>query len=453
MNSAAGKAGAINWRGWTAVAILLVLSIVSSLDRSLISLLVEPLKADLGLSDFQIGLVQGLGFGLFYAVLGVPMGMLVDRFPRKLIVWGGVTVWSLCAAACGLAGNFMQLLIARFGVGAGEATLSPAAYSIIGDHFPPRRLAFVMGVFGAGGVLGISAALAVGGVVIAWAETMRDVDWPLLSALKPWQMAFIVAGLPGVLIAFLVFLVPENPRGKGYIASAHPGTDDLAAFLRLRWKLLACHCTGFGVVAMLAYGMMAWAPVFIMRRFGLSTLDTGYILGAVAAVAGVAGMVFNGWWVDRRFAAGQADSHLRHYVWVCAIGAAAAVLAFSGAQSVAQFLVPYTLVYFLQPFTGPAAALIQIVTPPQLRGSVAALFLMVMNLMGLCLGPALVGVLSDFVLRDPARVGDALSLAFVLLSPVGILLFLAGAREMRKIGFGANTLPDSGSLAVHAAAP
>ncbi len=429
----------INWRGWTAVAILLVLSIVSSLDRSLISLLVEPLKADLGLSDFQIGLVQGLGFGLFYAVLGVPMGMLVDRFPRRLIVWGGVTVWSLCAAACGLAGSFAQLLIARFGVGAGEATLSPAAYSIIGDHFPPRRLAFVMGVFGAGGILGISAALAVGGMVIAWAETVRHVEWPLVGTLKPWQLAFIAAGLPGVLFAFLALLVPENPRGHVSGHTEKAAQAGLAAFLRLRWKLLTFHCTGFGIVAMLAYGMMAWAPVYLMRRFGLSTLDAGVTLGLVAGIAGVAGMVFNGWWVDRRFAAGQSDSHLRHYVWVCAIGGVAAVLAFSGARTVAHFLVPYTLVYFLQPFTGPAAALIQIVTPPQLRGSVAALFLLVMNLMGLCLGPALVGVLSDFVLRDPARVGDALSLAFVLLSPIGILLFLAGAREMRKMGASAMT--------------
>jgi MFS family permease len=428
---------AINWRGWGAVAVLLVLSIVSSIDRSLISLLVEPLKADLGLSDFQIGLVQGLGFGLFYAVLGVPMGMLIDRYPRKLVVWGGVTVWSLCAAACGLAGNFTQLLLARFGVGAGEATLSPAAYSIIGDHFPPRRLAFAMGVFGVGGILGISAALTVGGVIIAWAESVRDVAWPLVGVLKPWQLAFIVAGLPGVFAAFLILLVPENPRGHGSAAAGLMADAGLAEFLRLRWKLLACHFTGFGIVAMLAYGMMAWAPVFLMRRFGVSILDAGMMLGSVAALAGVGGMLFNGWWVDRRFAGGRVDSHLRHYVAVCGIGAVAAVLAFSGAQSVAQFLVPYTLVYFLQPFTGPAAAMIQIVTPPQLRGRVAALFLLVMNLMGLCLGPALIGLLTDFVLHDPGRVGDALSLAFILLSPPGIALFLAGAREMRKSGIGA----------------
>lgn len=438
--------GSINWRGWGAVTVLLVLSIVSSIDRSLISLLVEPIKADLGLSDFQIGLVQGLGFGLFYAVLGVPMGLLIDRFPRKLVVWGGVTVWSLCAAACGLASNFLQLLLARFGVGAGEATLSPAAYSIIGDHFPPKRLAFAMGVFGVGGILGISAALTVGGMIITWAETVRHVEWPLVGLLKPWQLAFVVAGLPGVLAAFLILLVPENPRGHGSMVDHALADAGLAEFLRSNRKLLACHFTGFGIVAMLAYGMMAWAPVFLMRRFGVSILDAGMMLGSVAAFAGVSGMLFNGWFVDRRFAGGQVDAHLRHYVAVGAIGAAAAVLAFSAAGSVLQFLVPYTLVYFLQPFTGPAAAMLQIITPPQLRGRVAALFLLVMNLMGLCLGPALVGVLTDFVFHDSGRVGDALSLAFILLSPVGIALFLAGAREMRKSRAAAALAPARGPL-------
>lgn len=423
-------------RGWIAVTILLLLSIVSSIDRSLISLLVEPLKADLGLSDLQIGLVQGLGFGLFYAVFGVPMGMLIDRYPRKLVVWGGVTVWSLCAAACGLAGNFWHLLLARLGVGAGEATLSPAAYSIIGDHFPPHRLAFAMGVFGVGGILGISAALTLGGMIVAWAETVRHVDWPVLGLLKPWQLAFIVAGLPGLAAAFLIFLVPEGagPR-RAAPATVHDesgGASGLAPFLRAHRALLACHFTGFGIIAILAYGMMAWTPVFLTRRFGLSILDAGFVLGSVGAVAGVAGMLFNGWYVDRQYARGRIDSHMRHYVLVSAVSAVAAIAAYAAAGSVALFLVPYALVYFLQPFTGPAAAMIQILTPPRLRGRVSALFLLVMNLMGLCLGPTLIGALTDTVLRDPARVGDAIALAFLALSPLAAGVFMLGAREMRR---------------------
>jgi MFS family permease len=419
----------VDARAWLAVAVLLVLSIVSYVDRSLIALMVEPIKADLGLGDFAIGMVQGVGFGLFYALFGVPMGHLVDRFPRRIVIWGGVSVWSLATAACGLANNVYTLTLARFGVGVGEATLSPAAYSIIGDLFPPRRLAFAIGLFGIGGILGISAAFALGGAIVTAAERIVADGVPLLSSMRPWQIAFVLAGLPGLLFAFLIFLIPEPARRQ--IASETGHAPGFIPFLRERRRLFACHFVGFGLIATLSYGMMAWTPAFLMRRFDMTVGEAGILLGTVGAFAGVGGQLFNGWIVDQGFHRGIRDMHLRYYAVTTGVGAIAAALAFSVAPSLFLVTLAYSVVYFLQPFTGPAAALLQIVSPSRYRGRVSALFLLVMNMMGLCLGPPLVSAFTQFLFQDDARVGDAITLMFALVAPLAIALFWLGLSPAR----------------------
>src|SRR6185369_17799865 len=162
---------------------------VSMLDRNLIALLVQPMKRSLGITDFQVSLLQGTAFGLFYVLCGFGAGWLLDLFPRRRIVFWGVTLWSLCAAGCGLAATYWQLLLGRFGVGSGEAVLSPASYAMISDQFPRRRLGFAMGVWATGSTLGGAMSLVLGGFVVTWLTARGDVAVPLLGTFQPWQQA------------------------------------------------------------------------------------------------------------------------------------------------------------------------------------------------------------------------------------------------------------------------
>lgn len=416
---------------WFSVAILLVVAIMSYLDRQIIALMVEPIRLSLGVTDFQIGLLQGVAFGLFYALFGLPIGWLVDRYSRRKIIYFGMTIWSVAAGACGLASNYWQLLLARFGVGIGEASLSPAAYSMIADLFPPRRLALALGVFATGSSIGGALAYMAGGALIQYFENMGATALPVLGVLQPWQMVFLVTGLPGVFIALLMFLVPEPVRK--HRAAQKEGLDKgVIHFLRSHKRYFICHFFGFGLVAIMAYGAAAWVPAMLMRRYGLSVSEVGMWLGGAAILSGIPGFIFGGWFVDRWFAKGTKDAHLRYFVYANLIGAAAAVVAFQLTDTLWVFLVAYVVLHFLQPFTGPAVAHLQIVTPNEYRGRVSALFVLVFNLMGMCLGPPSVAFLTTYVFKDPMMVNSSLTLMYVTVALLATGLFWYGLAPARR---------------------
>ena len=206
-------------RAWYAVAVLVLAFVFSFVDRIVIALLVEPIKADLGISDFGIGLLQGFAFALFYALLGIPIGRLSDRVSRRGIIATGIAIWSLMTAACGLARSFFGLFLARVGVGVGEATLSPAAYSMISDYFPREQLGRALGVYQSGALLGAGIAFLVGGAAVQMLSVYDGQVLPVLGEVRMWQLAFFVVGLPGLLVALLMLTVKEPARrGK---ASRH----------------------------------------------------------------------------------------------------------------------------------------------------------------------------------------------------------------------------------------
>lgn len=417
---------------WTSVSILLIVAILSYVDRQIIALMVGPIKDSLGVSDFQIGLLQGLAFGLFYALFGLPMGWLVDRYSRRTIIYLGMTCWSVAAAACGLANSFWHLLLARFGVGIGEASLSPAAYSMIADLFPPRRLALALGVFATGSSIGGALAYIAGGALIAELERIGPFPLPLIGVLEPWQMVFLITGLPGIFFAFLMFAIPEPART---MRAAEKGIDapGFALFLRANWRYFSCHFIGFGLVAILAYGSAAWVPAMLMRRYGMGVAEVGLTLGAIHAFSGIPGFIFGGWFVDRWYARGRKDAHLRYFVYACLISAGLAIFAFHFAVSLWAMLSAYIVMHFLQPFTGPAVAHLQMATPNEYRGRMSALFVAVFNLMGMCLGPPSVAFLTDFVFEDPMRVNSSLALMYVTVALVAALIFWLGLGPARRI--------------------
>jgi len=417
---------------WTSLGILVLISIVSYLDRQVIYLLVEPIKKDLGLSDFSMGLLQGVAFGLFYAIFAIPVGWLVDRYSRRIIIYLGMTLWSISAATCGLANGFLPLFLARFGVGVGEASLSPSAYSVIGDLFPVRRLAMALGIFATGSAIGSASAYMASGALISKLESMGEIVIPGLGSVAPWQAVFMMTGAPGLLLAFLVFLIPE-PKRKDIAPVTGRAAAGFGKYLLSHKRYYGCHFFGYGLIAVVSYAAAAWFPTVLIRNYGLTYVQAGFIMGLVAMFTGVPGFVISGWAVDRWYARGRTDAHLRYFVWAALISAAVALVAFGLSTSVSLAVLGYGIVHFLQPFTGPAVGHLHLATPSAYRGRTSAIFLLVFNVMGMCIGPPLVGFLTDFVFKDPQAVRLSLAVVYVVTVLLAGFLFMLGLPAARRI--------------------
>lgn len=416
---------------WSAVAVLFILGAVAFLDRQIISLMVDDIRRDLAISDFQVSLLQGFAFALCYAVMGIPLGWLVDRFPRRQIICAGVIAWALAAAACGLARNFWQLLLARFGVGLGEAALAPSAYSMLSDLFPRERLTTAMSVFAIGSIVGQAIAFAIGGLVIGMALTADGgLSLPLIGEVRPWQFVFIVTGLPGIAFALLVFLFPEPVR-RGLRGGGKAGFGEAFRFIAERGRFFTCHFLGYGAIAAIAYGTIAWVPAHLMRGFGWSVTQTGFTMAALTALAGSSGLLGMGMFVDRQMARGVRDAHFRFAVWLSLTIALCGAIGFS-ASSIMIFFLFYTVLKLLAPIGGMASASIQIVTPNELRGTVSAIYLFVVTLLGAGTGPTIVATCTEFVFHDPAKVGLAMALTCVVLGLFAAACFALGRRQMRE---------------------
>lgn len=415
---------------WWAVAVFFLLYSVSFLDRLMLNLLVVPIRASLRVSDFQISLLQGFAFAVFYTVLGVPIGWLVDHRPRRRIICLGIVLWSLAASGCGLAARYWQLALGRIGVSVGEATLAPAAYSLLSDIFPPGRLALPMSIMGTGGALGGALSAVLAGYLVE-AVPPGGIALPVVGHLVGWQVALLVTGLPGLLFAPLVYTVPEpDRRGVAPTASRADG----AAALRHIWqrrRFYLSHFLGFGLYSMCNYGVTAWVPTFFMRHHHWSLKQAALTTGTVSLVAGVAGGALTGLVVDRWYSRGRRDAHLVFFAG-CALfqtGCVAALVTVSDPHLAVASLVALTTVVS---FTGVAGAALQIVTPGHLRGQVSAIYLLVFNLIGLGCGPSVVALLTDYVFRDDGMVGWSLLATYVVFAPLAAGLMLTAAAAVRR---------------------
>lgn len=387
----------------------MLLNISSFVDRQVMSLMVDPIKADLGLTDTQVGVILGPAFGLTFAVAVLFMGRVADRINRPAVIAWGVAIWSAMCAASGVASTFGHLFAARVGVGAGEATLSPAAYSLIPDYFPPRRLATAMSVFTSGVFLGAGAAYLVGGVITDLAQSGTPWNLPLVGLIRPWQQVFLVLGVPGLALVLLALTIREPRRGATRDGRKY-GRSSFAA-----WHWFRSHRSAYGwffisigLFAVVNYGTGFWFPAYFFRAHGWTPTKVGIVMGLATAGFGTLGALTGGWLADRLKRANRSDGNL----WVVI---AAAVV--SLAASVPLFLPPSDRVMLTalmitnlaagMPF-GPMAAGVAEMTPPAMRGQAAAVLVFVLNFVGLGLGPPAVAVLTDRVFGDPAAVGMSL---------------------------------------------
>jgi MFS family permease len=408
---------------WFTVGVLVLAFIFSIADRIIISLLVDPIKADLDLSDSDMGLMMGPAFALFYAIMGLPIGRMVDKRSRTLIVSAGIFMWSIMTVLCGMARSFVELFLARVGVGVGEATLSPAAYSMIADSFPKEKLGRALGVYQSGAFFGVGFALIFGGLAIQFAKGAESIALPLIGSVKPWQMAFIAVGLPGVLVAGLMFFVKE-PIRQGIASAAE---DDISlrqafSFAFKRWRVFIAHYSGFALLALPMTTLATWVPAYFIRVVGLTPPETGLKLGLIVLIFSPVGVIAGGWFADTLFKKGHTDAALRVAVMAAAFMVPVSLLATQFSDPVIALALACPFAFGASISMGLAPTALQLVTPNRLRGQIGAAWMLFLNIITAILGPWAVGVINDAVFGDPLAVGQSIALVNTVAVIVGGLI-------------------------------
>lgn len=420
-----------------ALLVFLLAYVLSFVDRQILSLMVDPIRRDLGISDLQIGLLQGAAFALLYAFLGVPIGLLADRMIRKRIIAAGVAFWSVATGLCGLAGSYAMLFLARMGVGLGEAALSPTAHSFLSDAFPPERLARAMAIYSLGITLGGGAAFMIGGSVIDLVAQGGPTTLPLLGALKPWQLAFLIVALPGLLIAPLVMLVTEpSRRGTKSLEGAAQGRPSLGHVLGYVWinrkAFVPIYFTS-SLLGVLGYSMMSWYPTLLIRSFEISPSAAGFYIGLCYLVLGSAGSIAGGLLAERLAKRGYHDANLRVVAIVSGAAALPAIAAplMGSLAGVLMLFAPATFLF--NGFFGASTAAIQLTTPNAMRATNAALFLLVNNLVGLSFGAAAVPLVDRLLFGGTGNLGPALAVIAAIVCPASLLLARRGFAPYRAL--------------------
>lgn len=425
---------------WYVVGVLTLLYVFSFIDRYILALLVGPIRRDLAISDTQMSLLMGFSFAIFYSVFGLPLGRLADSRSRRTIIAVGCFIWSLTTAACGLARNYWQLLTLRMMVGVGEATLSPAAYSLITDYFPKEKLATAMSVYSMAIHIGTGVAFIFGGVVIAFVSSDAAANLPLIGTIRPWQSVFIIVGLPGILLALLMFTVKE-PARRAMLRRARsadsPATATSAVPLSEVWRYFAqnkatliCHSFGYTLSALTSY--TTWGPTLFIRNYGWTAAQAGIVYGLLTSILGVIGILAGGRFADYLSQRGYRDANMRIGLIVTLAWFPTGILfplMPTGAWAVALFIPTYLLVS--APWGASAAALQQIV-PDCMRGQAAAMYLLVLNLISMGLAPTAVALVTDYVFHDDHALNYSLLIVGTISHALAALLLWKGLKYFRE---------------------
>ncbi len=415
---------------WYVVVILTLAYMVSFIDRQILALLIEPIKADMGLSDTQISLLMGLAFGIFYTLMGIPLGRLADRRSRRAIIATGITFWCIATATCGLARNYGQLFLARIGVGVGEASLTPSALSLISDYFPRQQRGRAIAFYNMGISLGVGVAMTLGGLVVAYAMEAPSLDVPFIGEIKPWQRVFLLVGLPGLLIALLMITVREVPR-RGLLENTDTKPLSIrfvAGWLYQRKRLFGLIFLGMSVVTIVGYAYFSWIPTMFIRTWGWTIREIGVSYGIILLIVGPASVLLAGWLADRLYARGHKNGHLKTALFGTLLTLPFATLTPlmpSGEWALAMLALA-SIGPAMSSATGSSAMLM--IIPNQMRGQTMALYLFFISILGLTIGPTAVALVTDFVFADPGALRYSIAIVSLVASLFSIVFLSAAQR-------------------------
>jgi MFS family permease len=409
--------------------------VVSFIDRQSISLLAEPIRRDLGLTDMQLGLLQGFAFATVYVVAGLPFGRAADQFHRRNIIVLGVAAWSVMTSLCGVVRSFGALLVCRAGVGIGEAALSPSAYSLMSDYFPPRQLPAAMATYNLAASIGSGLAFVLGGVILAVAGSSQALHVPLLQDVRPWQVTFLLLGALGLLAVGLLLLVAEPPRrDQDTGAAGTVNVADTARFLRGHVSSVVMLVLGLSLLGLVSYAMMTWYATMIVRTFDEPVSRTGVLLGPVLIAGSLIGNLGGAWCAMKLGDRGVAVPYVA-WTFIAAVGSTVLGVITPLMPSLAlTYAATGLLSVLMNSWMGPAMAGLHLAIPNRMRAQLTAITLLCTNLVGLGLGPTAVAALTQYVFADPEALRYSLAIVSAIAGSLAAYVLACSRRHFLTSG-------------------
>lgn len=412
---------------WWTLALTFLLSLVSYLDRQIISMLVPDIKTTLQISDFQVGLILGPAFAVFNSLFGLPLGWASDRYSRRLVICLGTLVFGVATIVSGFAGSFAALLLARTLVATGEASLGPPAMSLLTEKFPRQQLTTAMSIYSMGLKVGGAVALTMGAVAIVYAVKVIHAV-PALHHVEPWRLVCGITGVPAIVLGLLVYTFRES-KADAPRAGADGGKSALRFVVEER-SLFIPMLIGFSLVAMCGQVLIGWTPTFFNRAFGWKPAQYGPLMGAIG-LASAFGLILKGAAMDWFYARGVKDIHIRFYTWIL-LASLPVVAAVFLVKDVWLFIWLYGAVAIVTiPFLNYANVAVQMIAPAPVRGRLAGFVGIPLSLAG-GFGPMLVGMLTDYVFHDEHKLGWSMAVVFSVMIPAALISFRLCLKPFRR---------------------
>ncbi|MDX1383266.1 MAG: MFS transporter [Thermoanaerobaculia bacterium] len=419
---------------WFVVAVLTLIYVNSFLDRQILGLLVDPIRGSLGISESQMGFIMGPAFGIFYIFAGIPLGRLADVMARRWLIFIGQLFWSLMSVGCGLVRTYPAFLTLRMGLGVGEASLSPAAYSSITDLFPPRQLARALSVYGMGISIGAGIAQLAGGLIIGFVEARDTWILPVIEReIFSWQVVFFFIAAPTIPLSILLLSIRE-PKRRGFGTRAAADRFTLGQSLGYIWQNRATMgglCFGLAFLSFSGYGVGAWMPSHFIRNLGWSARDTGVAVGTIGIVCGASGMLFGGWLADRLYERGVVTSKITVALISCTAWFPFGILYPLMPTGMWTLILYAPAVFIAQMPWGVGPAAVQEIMPNRVRGQASAIYLFIANLLGLGFGPFIMAVFTQYVFKDDTAVRLSILVVPVAAHVLSAGLLVMGMRSFR----------------------